>query len=704
MERRDFIKICVFSLLLIFLASTSLYAVVLDDSDQSGGDDKKITAKFKDDAILVKFKHGVSEQSKNNLHKKHGSEKIKEFPALRINHIKLKKGMTVEEAIELYNTDPDVEYAEPNYIVTIQNTPNDPFFSELWGFHNTGQTGGTPDADIDASEAWDITIGNTNGVVAVIDTGVDYTHEDLAANMWVNTGEIPGNGIDDDGNGYIDDIYGIDTYNNDGNPFDDNGHGTHVAGTIGAVGNNGIGVVGVNWNVKIMACKFLSSGGYGYTSDAVECLEYIRALKNRGIDVVATNNSWGGGGYSQALYDAINAQRDIIFMAATGNYYTDNDKADFYPANYYLPTVLAVAATDYNDSKAHFSDYGKRTVHVGAPGVNILSTIPDNYYTQYSGTSMATPHVTGLAALIKSQDMNRGWREIKNLVLSGGDTISSMNGTTITGRRINAYGSLTCSNSSVFSALKYPAILTVGVPATLSALSINCGTTVGPVTVTTGLGEVINLLDDGVSPDLAAGDGIFSGTWTPLTEIEETLTFSSPAGTEAVIIPIATPDLVVSSLTVPSNAGAGATITITDTTKNNGPGDAGTTTTKFYFSTNTVFDGSDTYLGGREIPALAASTTNSGSTSVTIPAGTATGTYYIIAVADANNVVSEVTETNNTKYSIAIKIGPDLYVSALTVPASAGAGKSITVSDTTNNSGGGEAGPSTTSFYLSTNT
>ncbi|OGP73264.1 MAG: hypothetical protein A2W09_08295, partial [Deltaproteobacteria bacterium RBG_16_50_11] len=518
--------------------------------------DKDSGLKYKEDEILVKFKPDVPEDRKDKLHKKHGSEKIKDFPSLRIHHIKLKKGLSVEDAIKLYKDDSDVEYAELNYLVTIQNTPNDPLFNYLWNMHNTGQNGGTPGADIKAPEAWDITKGSTDIVVAVIDTGIDYNHEDLAANMWVNLGEIASNGIDDDKNGYIDDIYGIDVVNHDTNPMDDYGHGTHVAGIIGAAGNNALGVVGVNWNVKIMSCKFLNKYGGGYVDGAITCLQYINSLKNRGVNIIATNNSWGGGGYSQALYDAINDQRDILFIAAAGNSHMDNDFYNMYPATYYLPNVISVAATDANDGKPSFSDYGRRSVQVSAPGVDVVSLrahgtdmygdngphfIPqgdsNSRYYKASGTSMAAPHVTGLAALIKSQDMNRDWRAIKNLIQSGGDNVPAFNGKTITGKRISAHGSLTCVNSPLFSAVKYPFTPKVGVPTTLSALSINCGSPVGAVTVTTEQGEVIKLFDDGVAPDVAEGDGIFTGTWVPSREAER-LTFSSPAGSDVISVPL----------------------------------------------------------------------------------------------------------------------------------------------------------------------
>jgi subtilisin family serine protease len=319
----------------------------------------------------------------------------------------------------------------------ITAVPNDPSFGSLWGLDK-----------INAPGAWDITIGSGNLVVATLDTGVDYTHPDLSANIWRNTADCNTNGIDDDDNGYVDDCHGIDTANDDSDPRDDHTHGTHVAGTIGAVGNNGVGVVGVNWNVKIMACKFFDASGSATTEGAIECLEYVKMMKERGVNVVATSNSWGGGEFSQSLYEAVDVQRQngILFIAGAGNgnffgIGQNNDTVPFYPCSFYLPNIICVAATASNDSKASFSNYGRRSVHLGAPGVSILSTLPGNSYGSQSGTSMATPHVSGLAALLKAQDVNRDWRAIKNLILTGGNTISSMSNT-ISGKRINANGSI----------------------------------------------------------------------------------------------------------------------------------------------------------------------------------------------------------------------------------------------------------------------
>ncbi|MHC4985702.1 MAG: S8 family serine peptidase, partial [Planctomycetota bacterium] len=344
----------------------------------------------------------------------------------------------------------DVLYLEPNFvhqmgdITPLATTPTDSRYSQLWGLNNTGQTGGTPDADIDAAEAWDLTTGSSDVVIAIIDTGIDYTHNDLAANMWTNPGEIAGDGVDNDGNGYVDDVYGWDFYGNDSNPIDDNSHGTHVAGTIGGA-SDGSGVVGVNWDVKLMALKFLSGGGYGSTSGAIQAVNYATMMKrDYGVNIVATNNSWGGGGYSTALRDAIAAggQQDILFVAAAGNDNNNNDQSASYPASYNLDEIISVAATDHRDAKASFSSYGATTVDLAAPGVSILSSTPGNGYASYSGTSMATPHVSGVVGLLAASAPGATALEIKQAILDGADPISSMTGKALTGGRLNAFNSL----------------------------------------------------------------------------------------------------------------------------------------------------------------------------------------------------------------------------------------------------------------------
>jgi subtilisin family serine protease len=448
----------------------------------------------------------------------------------------LPEGLDVPTARSVAKTLDGVAYAEPNYLLTAGATfPNDPSFADLWGLHNLGQSGGTPDADIDAPEAWDIVTGSSGVVVAILDTGIAYTHPDLTANMFRNEAECIANGVDDDVNGYIDDCHGIDTANGDSNPFDDNRHGTHVAGTIGATGNNGVGVVGVNWQVKLMPCKFLGANGVGDTADAITCLEYVAAMKNSGVPIVATNNSWGGIAFSQALYDAVEAHRQlgILFVASAGNgggdnVGDDNDTTPDYPAALDLPNVVAVAATTRVDARPTFSNYGRRTVQLGAPGNEILSTALANGYATLNGTSMASPHVAGVAALLKAQNPSRDWRAIRNLILSGGDTTGALSGITVTGKRLNAFGSVNCSGATVFSRLKpIPDVVstTTGSPITVSALNIECAAGRGNVAVGISGGGTLTLVDDGLAPDQAAGDGIYSASYTPAMAGTRTLTF-----------------------------------------------------------------------------------------------------------------------------------------------------------------------------------
>ena len=332
-----------------------------------------------------------------------------------------------------------VAYVEPDYAISSSAVPNDPSFSRLWGLTNTGQSGGTAGADIDAATAWDTTTGSDDVVIAVIDSGVDYTHPDLAGNIWTNPGEIAGNGIDDDGNGYVDDIHGYDFYADDADPMDDDGHGTHVAGTIGAVGNNGIGISGVAWDVSIMALRFLGPGG-GFTSDAIRAVNYATAMREAGVNVVATNNSWGGGGFSQGLSDAIAAGYDagVLFVAAAGNDGTNNDVLPHYPSNDTGSGVISVAATTRTNSLASFSNYGVNSVDLAAPGASIYSTTPGNSYDTYSGTSMAAPHVSGVIALMAAANPAATPAQLRTALLESVTPLGSLTGRVATGGLLDA--------------------------------------------------------------------------------------------------------------------------------------------------------------------------------------------------------------------------------------------------------------------------
>jgi subtilisin family serine protease len=343
------------------------------------------------------------------------------------------RSRNVDQLIRDLGRNKAVLYAEPNYVVQAVVTPNDPQFGQLWGLKNTGQviqgSPGTAGADIKAEPAWTVTTGTSAVVVGVVDTGVDYNHPDLAANVWSNPGGIGGCAAG---------THGFNAINKTCTPLDDNNHGSHVSGTIGAVGNNGVGVVGVNWTTRIMGLKFLNSGGSGTTADAISAIDFAVNAKIAGVNVRVLSNSWGGGGFSQALLDEINKANanDILFVAAAGNNGSNNDTTPHYPSSYNAPNVVAVAATDNNDALASFSNFGATSVDLGAPGVNVLSTTRNNTYSYFSGTSMATPHVSGAAALILSASALTT-AQLKTQILTNVDPIPSLSGVTSSGGRLN---------------------------------------------------------------------------------------------------------------------------------------------------------------------------------------------------------------------------------------------------------------------------
>ncbi len=332
---------------------------------------------------------------------------------------------------------------EPDHIMTAQATPNDSSFGILWGMHNTGQSGGTVDADIDAPEAWDLSTGSRSVIVAVVDTGIDQTHPDLVANLWTNPGEIASNGIDDDGNGYVDDTRGWDWVNSDNNPNDDNGHGTHCAGTIGGTGNNGAGVSGVCWQVSLLGLKFLNSSGSGFESDGAEAIAYATDL-----GVSLTSNSYTGTTYTQSMKDAIDEAdaAGILFVAAAGNNASNIDLSLEYPAAYESPNILSVAATTRTDGLASFSNFGLATVDLAAPGNEIFSTIHNGGYGLKNGTSMAAPHVAGACALIKSYKPTITHMQMRELILSTVHSLPALTGKCSTGGRLNLYNAMLASN------------------------------------------------------------------------------------------------------------------------------------------------------------------------------------------------------------------------------------------------------------------
>ena len=424
-------------------------------------------------SVIVRFKPGVADspalpaQKSDAAHARLGPAVTADYGGIGLQVMRLPAEMPVAEAVNVYSRNPDVLYAEPNYYYYLdaapderngqtlktlaadpgdgeEYMPDDTYFSQLWGLHNTGQTvnsrTGTADADIDAPEAWCITTGSRDVIVAVIDSGVMYAHPDLAANIWTNPGEIPDNGIDDDGNGYIDDVHGWDFYDDDNTPDDLHGHGTHCAGTIAAVGNNSLGVAGVMWNAQVMPLRFLGADGKGTAADAVQAIQYATMM---GADVISC--SWGGSSYSQALKEAIDATPALVVCAA-GNDAWDNDIKPHYPSSYTSENILAVAASTSTEQLASFSHFGATSVDVAAPGEGILSTSitgsSSPSYAYRSGTSMATPHVSGVAGLVRSVNASLSATEIKDVIISTTDPKPAYTGKMVSGGRVNAYGAV----------------------------------------------------------------------------------------------------------------------------------------------------------------------------------------------------------------------------------------------------------------------
>lgn len=406
-------------------------------------------AKFTTESVpgefVVKLKPGMMRMSAQTL-----SQQLKGFVTQKISGqdiVVVKKAVfeTNDSAIKALNENSMVEIAEPNFIYKINKAPTDPLYIQTWGLANIGQADpknqvGVAGVDINAEKAWEIQTGTREKIIAVIDTGIDFTHPDLAENMWVNEAEQNGKAdVDDDNNGVVDDIFGYNAITGTGNMKDDQGHGSHCAGTIGARANNGIGVAGVNWNVRMMGVKFLDKNGSGSLADAIKAIDYATKM---GANVMS--NSWGGGGFSQTLMDSIKRSNEAgaIFIAAAGNEYNNNDSSPTYPSTYQVENVMSVAAIDNRGAKADFSNYGKKTVHLGAPGVNVMSTTGGSYKS-FSGTSMATPHVAGVAALLWANEPNLTAAEVKARLVATARPLASMKGKTRTGGIVDAYGALT---------------------------------------------------------------------------------------------------------------------------------------------------------------------------------------------------------------------------------------------------------------------
>jgi subtilisin family serine protease len=592
------------------------------------------TALFAEGEILIQFRSDAGPGAQADVRNRIGAVRKKLIRRDEQGELELAQipAGRVAAALAAIQRHPSVTFVEPNWIYQHQATPNDPSYTNgsLWGVYGdlsspTNQFGSQ------AAEVW--AGGSTGGasvVVGVIDEGIDLNHPDLAGNLWTNPFD-PLDGIDNDGNGYIDDIHGWDFYSDDNSIYDGPGdnHGTHVAGTIGAVGNNGVGVTGVNWDVTIVAVKFLGPST-GSTADAIRAVDYLTDLKQRhGMNIVATNNSWGGGGYSAGLHSAIirAAKEGILFVAAAGNSTNNNDLWPFYPANFNTTvasstetaaaydSVISVAAITSTGGRASFSNYGANTVDLGAPGAGILSTTPANTYSFYSGTSMAAPHVTGGLALYFSMLPAATAAQARTQILNGAlvTPTASLAGVTATGGRLN-----------------------------LSELS------------------------------------------------------AAPADPNLIVTAVGNPPAV---LLLKQK------FTSSDTVRNDGGASAGDSRTYFYLSLDTVKGAGDKLFGQKRlVPSLDPAESSTGTKSLTVPANTPLGVYYLLACADGDNTVTESDETDNCRASATtVEVrAPNLRTTAVSnPPASAPRGSSFSVTDTASNSGNASAGASTTRYYLS---
>lgn len=352
------------------------------------------------------------------------------------------------------------EPLEARRLLAGDTLPGDPLLPDQWALDNTGQYSGVPGTDIRAAEAWGITTGSREVVVAVIDSGVDINHPDLSSNIWTNPGEIAGNGIDDDGNGFIDDVHGWDFVDNDNLPLDGYGHGTHIAGIIGAVANNGVGVAGIAWHVSIMPLRFQDNRGAGFTSTLLAALDYATMMRRDfGINIVVTNNSWEAGNFSLVMEAAIRRQGEagITFVAAAGNNGRNTDLEPAYPGGYDLPNVIVVASHGSSGQLAGSSNYGTNSVDLAAPGLTIKSTLPGGSYGILSGTSMAAPQVTGAIALLAAARPDITVAEVRAAILGSTAPTSGLVGKVATGGRLDAYAALLAIGATPTTSAPAPA-------------------------------------------------------------------------------------------------------------------------------------------------------------------------------------------------------------------------------------------------------
>jgi subtilisin family serine protease/subtilase family serine protease len=660
--------------------------------------------------VLVKFRRALDELELEAFDRSADADRHHPVGGAGVRLVR-SRSQSAAALVAMLRAHPDVLFVEPNYVLQALAPPDDPGFPQLWGLRNIGQAvnggaAGTSGADIHAEAAWDVSTGSRSNVVAVLDTGIDYTHPDLAANIWAApaafTVTLGGASVVCQAG-----THGVNVIARTCDPMDDHSHGTHVSGTVGGVGNNGIGVAGVNWTASIIGAKFLDADGSGSVADAVDAIEFLISAKQTFAATGAANvrvlsASWGGNEFSQALFDEIARAyaHDMLFVAAAGNTGLPNEWFPTYPATFDIANIIAVAATTNTDARAWFSNYGTTTVDLGAPGVDVYSTLPHNGYGFASGTSMATPHVSGAAALVLSA-CSLDTDHLRALIVDTVDPVSGLAAYTITGGRLNV-------DKAVRACTAIP-----GRPSDLKAAGGNGQVTLTWVAAPGAITYMVRRSTTSGGPYAALATDVRTTSYTDSTVVNDTTYYYVVSGAnmlgqgddsnEASATPRIPPDLVVSAMAVPARAGAGLPLTISVTTANQGAGAAPPSTTRLYLSANYTLDAADAMLDGAQaVPALAAGTNATASVQVTVPAGTVTGTSYIIAKADAGGDIVETSDTNNTRWGTT-RVGPDVFVSAMTVPAAAAAGGTIVVQDSVKNQGGGVAATFVTRFYLSAN-
>jgi subtilisin family serine protease/subtilase family serine protease len=664
--------------------------------------------------ILVKFQPGAPAATRADAHRLAGAAPDVEIARTRVQRVRVPAGAETV-FMERYRRNPNVLYAEPNFVRTLP-TPlavgpgngvvaGDTHFDEQWGLHSTGQEfycipwiggdlclfGGTPDADIDAPEAWEITTGSPAVTVAVIDSGIDYTHPDLAPNY----------------------AGGADFVSFDGDPMDDHGHGTHVAGTIAAALNNltgtpaqAEGVAGVAPNARLLAYKVCRADG---TCDDFAIQQAIARAIVEGANVI--NMSLGQSAYSQSLDDAVQDawNAGLVIVAGAGN---DGVTAPFYPAAF--DNVISVAAFDADHQRASFSNYGS-WVDLSAPGDIIMSTYPlstcggstipgdTGCYAWLSGTSMATPHVSGAAALVWSRSDVTSNSQVVDILLHSADrqgvAAVALDSWTIHGG-LNLHDAVTYSTTNPTARAGADQTVMDADEDGVETVMLDGGASSDPD------GTIVSYTwrEDGTVVAGSATASIQLAVGVHALTLEVVDNDGNSASDSVVVTVRAVPaDLIVTSVSGPAASGAGLDVIVTDTTRNQGAGSSTTASTAFYLSRDSTLDATDVLLGSRTVPALEPGTSHVASTTLHLPASTVAGSYRVLAKADAGNAVEESVETNNTKSSGALKIGPDLVVSAITAPATLAAGATFTVSETTKNQASGSAAGSTTRFFLSAN-